>query len=71
MEKIAKKMGISVTQLALSWVNDRKFLNATIIGATTIEQLREDISSAEIILPESVRKEIDNVFAQSPNPATF
>lgn len=71
MEKIAKKMGISVVQLALAWVNDRAFVHANIIGATTMEQLREDISSAEIVIPEEIRKEIDNVFAQSPNPATF
>ena len=71
MEKIAKKMWISVTQLALAWVNDRDFVHSNIIGATTIEQLKEDIASAEIIIPEEVRKEIDNIFAQSPNPATF
>lgn len=71
MEKIAKKMGISTVQLALAWVNDREFVHSNIIGATTMEQLRENISSAEVVIPEEVRKEIDNVFAQSPNPATF
>jgi len=71
MEKIAKKNGISVTQLALAWVNEREFVHSNIIGATSLEQLKEDISSADIILPENIRKEIDNVFAQSPNPATF
>jgi len=71
MEKIAKKAGVSVVQLALSWVNDRKFVHASITGATTLEQLRENISSADITLSPEIRKEIDNVFAQSPNPATF
>lgn len=71
MEKIAQKIGISVTQLALAWVNDRDFVHSNIIGATTLEQLKEDISSAEIVLSPEIRKEIDNVFSQSPNPATF
>ncbi|MCH8518572.1 aldo/keto reductase [Candidatus Gracilibacteria bacterium] len=71
MEKIARKMEISVTTLALAWVSDRTFVHSNIIGATTLEQLRENIASAEVVIPEEIRKEIDNVFAQSPNPATF
>ena len=71
MEKIARKMWISVTTLALAWVNDRDFVHSNIIWATTLEQLRENIASAEVIIPEEIRREIDNVFAQSPNPATF
>jgi aryl-alcohol dehydrogenase-like predicted oxidoreductase len=71
MEKVAKKAGISVTQLALAWVSDREFVHSNIIGATTMEQLREDIDSANIMLSKEIRDEIDNIFSQSPNPATF
>jgi aryl-alcohol dehydrogenase-like predicted oxidoreductase len=70
-QKIAKKLGISVTQLALSWVSDRDFVHSNIIGATTMEQLREDIDSAEIILSKEIRDEIDNIFSQAPNPACY
>jgi aryl-alcohol dehydrogenase-like predicted oxidoreductase len=69
--KLAKKIGISVTQLALAWVSDRDFVHSNIIGATTMEQLKEDIDSAEITLSKEVRDEIDNIFSQAPNPATF
>lgn len=71
MEKIAKKAGISVTELSLAWVNSRTFVHGNIIGATTLKQLKENIGSTEIVLPETVFKQIDNVFSQSPNPATF
>ncbi len=69
--KIAKKLGITPSQFALAWVSDRDFVHSNIIGATTMEQLKEDIDSAEIILSKEVRDEIDNVFSQNPNPATF
>ena len=70
-QKIAKKLGISVAQLALAWVSDRDFVHSNIIGATTMEQLREDIDSAEITLSKEIRDEIDNIFSQAPNPATY
>lgn len=71
MEKIAKKMWISVVQLALAWVGGRDFVHSNIIGATKLEQLKENISSADIVIPEEIYKEIDNVFSQSPNPASY
>lgn len=69
--KIAKKLGITPSQLALAWVSDRDFVHSNIIGATTMEQLKEDIDSAEINLSKEIRDEIDNIFSQNPNPATF
>jgi aryl-alcohol dehydrogenase-like predicted oxidoreductase len=71
MESIAQNLGISVTQLSLAWVNNRSFVHSNIIGATTMEQLKEDISSAEISLSNETLTEIDTLFSQSPNPATF
>lgn len=70
-QKIAKKLGITPSQLALAWVSDRDFVHSNIIGATTVEQLKEDLDSADIILSKEVRDEIDNIFTQNPNPATF
>ncbi len=40
---VAKKHGLTPTQLALAWVHSRWFVASTIIGATTMEQLRDDI----------------------------
>ena len=41
---------MTLVQLALGHVNSRWFLGASIIGATTMEQLREDIAGAQIEL---------------------
>lgn len=71
MEVIANKAEISLAELSISWVNDRGFVNSNIIGATTMEQLKENIWAADIILSPETRKEIDEVFSKSPNPATY
>ena len=45
---IAEKNGLSLTQLALAFVNDRPFVTSNIIGATNISQLKENIDSVFI-----------------------
>eukprot|EP00197_Chlamydomonas_leiostraca_P005555 CAMPEP_0202867978 /NCGR_PEP_ID=MMETSP1391-20130828/9902_1 /ASSEMBLY_ACC=CAM_ASM_000867 /TAXON_ID=1034604 /ORGANISM="Chlamydomonas leiostraca, Strain SAG 11-49" /LENGTH=386 /DNA_ID=CAMNT_0049548071 /DNA_START=29 /DNA_END=1189 /DNA_ORIENTATION=- len=42
-EKIAKKHGMTPSELALAWCKSRWFVASTIIGATTLAQLKEDI----------------------------
>lgn len=69
--KLADTLWISVTQLALAWVNDRSFVNSNIIGTTSVEQLKECISSAGITLSKETRKEIDAIHTKFPNPCTF
>ncbi len=67
--KIAEKAGISPTTLALSFVNDQPFNASTIIGATTIEQLKENIDSADIQLDRDTLSQINKVHSQYSNPA--
>ncbi len=68
--KIAQQVGISLAQLALSFVNDRPFVTSNIIGATRLDQLRENISSASIHLSDETLRSIDSVHEQIPNPST-
>lgn len=67
--EIAEKYGISPTTLALAYVNSRPFLTSNIIGATTIEQLKENIDSADITLSDDCLSEIQYIHDQNPNPA--
>lgn len=69
--KLAESLGVSPTQLALAYVNDRSFVNANIIGTTSVEQLKECISSADITLSAETRKEIDTIYTKFPNPCTY
>lgn len=66
---IAKKYNLSSTQLALAFVRSRWFVASTIIGATTMEQLKENIDSANIQLNAEILAEIDTVHARYFNPA--
>ncbi len=67
--EIAKKHGISLTQMALAFINDRPFVTSTIIGATSLDQLKENIGSIDITLSEEILKEIEAVHEDIPNPA--
>ena len=67
--KIAEKYGLTLAQMSLAWVNKQAFTDANIIGATTIEQLKENIGSIEIELDKEVIKEINKIQAALPNPA--
>jgi len=68
-QEIAKKYGLSLTQLALAFVNQQPFVTSTIIGATNLEQLSENIGSIAIELSEEVLQEIQGVHERMPNPA--
>jgi aryl-alcohol dehydrogenase-like predicted oxidoreductase len=55
--------------MALAFVNDRPFVTSNIIGATNLEQLKENIDSAEVRLSKEVLKEIDRIHNAIPDPA--
>ena len=67
--EIAKKHNISLTHLALAFVNTRPFVTSNIIGATTMDQLKENIKSIEIDLNEEILEEVNEVHSNQPNPA--
>ncbi len=56
---LAKKFDLSATQLALSFVNSRSFVCSNIIGATTMEQLKENIASINVSLDEGMLAELE------------
>lgn len=68
-KKIADEHGLSLTQMALAFVTDRPFVTSNIIGATSMQQLKENISSADLTLSEEVLTAIDQVHEAIPNPA--
>lgn len=66
---LAKDNNLSLAQLSLAFVNSRSFLTANIIGATTMQQLKENIDSIDVVLSEEVLKEIQKIHLAFPNPA--
>ncbi len=67
--ELATSHGLSLTQMALAFVNSRPFVTSTIIGATTMEQLKENIASIDVELSEAVLQGIENIHNDIPNPA--
>jgi aryl-alcohol dehydrogenase-like predicted oxidoreductase len=66
--KLAADYGLTPTQLALAFVNSRRFLTSNIIGATSMEQLKENIASIEIELSNEILQEIEKIHNDIPNP---
>lgn len=65
---VAQAHGLSLTQLALAWVYQFAGVTSTIIGATSLPQLEEDIAAYELSLSESLLSDIDGVFRKYPIP---
>ena len=65
---IAAQAGLTTTTMALAYVNSREFVTANIIGATTQEQLQENIASIDVVLEESVLEAIELAHQDVPNP---
>lgn len=66
---LAKDNNLSLAQLSLAYINSQRFLTANIIGATTMQQLKENIDSIDVVLSEDVIKEIQKIHLDFPNPA--
>ena len=66
--KIAKKYNIAPSTFANSFVNDRPFVTSNIIGATNINQLKENIDSIKITLTKEMLDEIEEIHLLDPNP---
>jgi len=67
--ELAKKYNLSPTELALAFVRSRWFVSSTIIGATTLEQLKENIDSTNVTLTPEIIAELDEIHSRYRNPA--
>ena len=68
-QEIAKNHGLTLTELAMGFVLQQPFLTSAIIGATTLEQLKENIDTIDVTLSKQILTEIDAVQAIVPDPA--
>ena len=65
---LAKENGMTPTQLALAWCYSRWFIASTIIGATTMLQLEENIDAFDLKLSENVIAGINKIHSDIMNP---
>ena len=67
--KLARENNMTMAQLAQAFVNTRPFVTSNIIGATTMEQLKENIDSVNIELSDEIMSKINIIHNNNPNPS--
>jgi aryl-alcohol dehydrogenase-like predicted oxidoreductase len=66
--ELSKKYNIPASTFANAFVNDRPFVTSNIIGATTMNQLKENIDSIDITLSKEALSDIEDIHLSDPNP---
>jgi aryl-alcohol dehydrogenase-like predicted oxidoreductase len=65
---LARSQGLDPAQMALAFVNAQPFVTATIIGATSLDQLRTDIASVDLTLGADILTGIEAIQRALPDP---
>jgi aryl-alcohol dehydrogenase-like predicted oxidoreductase len=65
---LAKEADMTPSQLALSWIYHNELVASTIIGATTMEQLRENLKAYDLKLDDDVQEKISQIYKQYTDP---
>lgn len=66
---VAKQRGLSLIQLAQKFVDSRPFVTSSIIGATTLDQLGENIAAFDVEWDDELEKAVNEVHLENPDPA--
>lgn len=61
LNEFAQQQGYSLAQMALAWILRQQDVSSTIIGATSVKQLQENIKASDITLSDDVLKHIDEI----------
>jgi aryl-alcohol dehydrogenase-like predicted oxidoreductase len=63
---LAQRYNLDPCQMAIAFVNQQKFVSSTLIGATTMEQLKSNIDSIDVMLSDEVIAEIKMIRRKYP-----
>lgn len=66
---LAREEGYDPAQMALAFVTSRPFVTSNLVGATSMPQLRANLASATLELPEDLLRSIEEIHVSVPNPA--
>jgi aryl-alcohol dehydrogenase-like predicted oxidoreductase len=64
LRPIAKKLDLTMAQLAVAWVLQNPNVSRAIIGATKPDQIKENVKAAGVKIPEEIMLEIDSVIGR-------
>jgi aryl-alcohol dehydrogenase-like predicted oxidoreductase len=66
--KLANEYELEPAQMALAYLKSKDFITSTIIGATSLAQLKQNIDSFKLRLSEEILEKIEKIHIQYPNP---
>ena len=67
--RLAQASGLDPAVMAIAYLNSKRFVTSTVIGVTTAEQLKVNLSAEEVSLPGGVLSAIEDIHRKHPNPA--
>ncbi|MDA8446458.1 aldo/keto reductase [Paracidovorax valerianellae] len=67
VREVAEQIGATPSQVALSWVMNQPSVTAPIVGARTMEQLRDNLGAAELVLDAEMTAKLSAVSAPAPD----
>ena len=66
--ELARKYNLTPAKIANAFVNDRPFVTSNIVGATSLNQLKENVDSINISLSQEIMDEIQKIHSYDPSP---
>jgi aryl-alcohol dehydrogenase-like predicted oxidoreductase len=63
---VAKQLNKPPAQVALNWVATQPGITSTIVGATKVTQLDDNLASIDFVIPTDLRKRLDEASALEP-----
>ncbi|MGD0722440.1 MAG: aldo/keto reductase [Roseiarcus sp.] len=66
MKPVAETHGVSIAQIALAWLLQRKGVMSVIVGAKTIEQLNDNLAAVKVVLTADEVAALDAASALAP-----
>jgi aryl-alcohol dehydrogenase-like predicted oxidoreductase len=67
-QDIADRFGLDLTAMSLAWCMQRSFMTSTIFGATSLDQMKQSLKAADMILDQQVLTAIDSAHKAHPMP---
>lgn len=68
LRELAQEAGLNLVAMCLAWSKQHDFVASTIFGATTMEQLEENLGASDLVLSADVLAKIDEISKQYPYP---
>lgn len=61
MRPMAEQRGVSIARIALAWLLAQQMVSSVIVGARTMEQLRDNLGAGEVVLSAAELETLDQV----------